>query len=99
MNVDTGELRKLTSLIEENHAAATSCEKERDLRKQQEAMKSMGFTPIPKELNQAAEKKLAGKDSAMVSLTSGGKLSRWAAAERKKKRKMVAESRRKNRSK
>jgi len=59
---------------------------EHDLRRQQEVVE-MGFTPIPKELDKAAEKKLAGKDSVLVSLTSGGKLSRWAAAERKKKRK------------
>ena len=60
------------------------------------------YTPVPKELEPAAAKKLAGKPEAMVSLTSGGKLSNWAGAQRKKNRKsakekMVKESRRRNR--
>lgn len=57
------------------------------------------YQPVPKELEVAAKKKLAGKDEAYVSLTSGGKLSKWAAKQRKAKklRKMQKESRRKNR--
>jgi hypothetical protein len=46
-----------------------------------------GYEPVPPELNHAAKVKLAGRHEAMVSLTSGGKLSRWAAKERKKKQK------------
>lgn len=59
------------------------------------------YTPVPEHLQKAAETKLAGKDEAIVSLTSGGKLSRWAAQERKKKKKqqMAKESRRRNRGK
>ena len=45
------------------------------------------FTPVPKELEHAAEVKLAGQDRAIVSKTSGGKLSKWAAQQRKAKRK------------
>jgi len=114
MNIDTGELRKLASFFEDTHdvsgdekALAQDMEKQQEemdraIKMQQETMAmamTTGFTPVPSELNQAAEKKLAGKDSAMVSLTSGGKLSRWAASERKKKRKTASDSRKKNRSK
>jgi len=52
---------------------------------------------VPAELQAAAEKKLAGCDRAVVSLSSGGKLSKWARQERKKKRKSAQESRRRNR--
>lgn len=62
------------------------------------------FTPVPDDLQKAAQIKLSGKDEAMVSLASGGKLSTWAAQERNKKqaqekqrRKMVKASRRRNR--
>ena len=55
------------------------------------------YQPVPKELEPAAKKKLASKDEAYVSLTSGGKLSRWAAKQRKAKRKAAKMSRRKNR--
>ncbi len=54
------------------------------------------FIGVPGELNRAAKRKLAGKDEAMVSLTSGGKLSRWASKQRKK-RKMKKQSRKNNR--
>jgi len=51
-----------------------------------------GFLPLPKNLELAAKLKLAGKQRAFVSKTSGGKLSKWAAkkrAERSKKKLMV----------
>ena len=81
MNCDTGELRKIANLDEMFEA-----EKE-------------GFTRVPEELLDAAERKLkkAGNKRAFVSLTSGGKLSKFAAGERKKKRKMAKAARRKNR--
>jgi hypothetical protein len=41
--------------------------------------------------------KLAGRNEAYVSLTSGGKLSRFAAAQRKAKRQQVRQSRKRNR--
>ncbi len=55
------------------------------------------YEPVPKELQTAAKMKLGGKDEAMVSLTSGGKLSRWASKKRKEKRKMAKQSRKQNR--
>jgi len=62
---------------------------------EKEALKD--YQPVPKELEPAAKKKLASKDEAYVSLTSGGKLSRWAAKQRKAKRKAAKQSRKKNR--
>lgn len=58
------------------------------------------YEEIPNKLEQAAKVKLQGKMEAQVSKTSGGKLSKWAAGRRKKKRriaKMVKMSKRKNR--
>lgn len=68
------------------------------------------YTELPEELAEAAQKKLAGKDETVVSKTSGGKLSKWAAQQRKlrrerakkaanrRKNKAARKSRRKNRS-
>ena len=63
------------------------------------------YAPVPDALQKAVELKLAGKEEAMVSLTSGGKLSRWAAQERAKhekdnrrnKSRMQKKSRKRNR--
>lgn len=58
------------------------------------------YVPVPQELEHAAVRKLDGKPEAMVSLTSGGKLSKWAGTQRKKSKargKMAKESRRRNR--
>lgn len=58
------------------------------------------YEPVSPELERAAARKLAGKDEATVSLTSGGKLSRWAAGkrnERKIRNRMTKESRKRNR--
>lgn len=72
-----------------------------DLIKLEEGEKAPeGFEPVPEELERAAGLKLAGKDSAHVSFNSGGKLSSWAAGQRKKKkRKMAKASRKINRKK
>jgi len=59
--------------------------------------KNTDYEPVPKNLRHAAGRKLNGKKEAMVSLTSGGKLSRWAASKRKKKRQMAKASRQANR--
>jgi hypothetical protein len=53
-----------------------------------------GYLPVPKELEGAATKKLAGRSEAYVSPSSGGKLSKWARS----KRKMVKSSKKKNRA-
>ena len=55
----------------------------RDIKKVVEAERE-NYTELPEELAEAAEKKLDGKDEATVSKTSGGKLSRWAASERRR---------------
>ena len=51
-----------------------------------ELVASGSYVPIPVGLELAAKKKLAGRKEAQVSLTSGGKLSRFAVSERKKRR-------------
>ena len=58
---------------------------------------SLGYVPVPDELAPAAAKKLAGRDEATVSLTSGGKLSKFAAKKRKQKRKTQKAARRNSR--
>lgn len=56
-----------------------------------------GYEQVPEKLNRAALRKLAGKDEAQVSLTSGGKLSRWASKQRKHKRQIAKQSKQQNR--
>lgn len=93
MNPDTGHLVRMDSeLAKELFGELKTIEKAME-----ERMHTLGYQPVPDELENAAKKKLAGKDEAYVSLTSGGKLSRWAAKKRKHKRKMARESRRRNR--
>lgn len=107
MNIDNGHLVKLANLFdmptEGNKAEEKQVEEERvqnlleSMNELKSSLQERGYEPVPKELESAAKKKLAGKDEAYVSLTSGGKLSKWAAKQRKAKRKMQKESRRKNR--
>jgi hypothetical protein len=55
------------------------------------------YSKVPEGLERAAKAKLAGKAEAQVSLTSAGRLSKWAAAERRRrdlKRKNRAAARR-----
>jgi len=54
------------------------------------------YEVLPPKLETAAQKKLAGSMEAHVSLTSGGKLSGWAA-KRRKARKQAKKSRKRNR--
>jgi hypothetical protein len=51
------------------------------------------YQEVPTRLQRAALKKLAGRREAIVSKTSGGKLSKWAAAERKRAAGNVAKKR------
>ncbi len=60
-------------------------------------LQAEGFEPVPDHLSHAARRKLNGRESAQVSFTSNGKLSRWAAKKRKKKRQMAKAARRANR--
>jgi len=105
MNCDTGhlidvkdeELRKnLLGVFGEPESI-----NEREKRLWQEELekkaREAGYEPVPQELNKAAQKVLAGRPEAHVSLTSGGKLSKWASKKRKEKRKAVAASRKRNR--
>jgi hypothetical protein len=55
------------------------------------------YKELPADLQNAAKLKLNGRHEAHVSLSSGGKLSKWAALERKKKNKVSRLARRKNR--
>ena len=57
----------------------------RDIDKMEEACLAK-YNKIPSELIHAAEYKLNGKDEAMVSLRSGGKLSGFAAMTRNQRR-------------
>ena len=99
MNTDTGHLisrDKYLELLKEEaskEAAIEPFEKLDELKRE----KAKDYEQVTKELEVAAKRKLKGKDEAMVSLTSGGKLSKWAAKKRKQKRKMVKQSRKKNR--
>ncbi len=100
MNTDTGHLvsGKLYQelLKEETKKEKVDVVKLTDLETgRQELLDS--YEQVPKELEAAAKKKLAGKDETVVSLTSGGKLSKWAAKRRKDKRKLAKASRKKNR--
>ena len=90
MNVDTGHLINLSS------------EKARQIfggigEAFEEKAKEMGYEPVPDDLREAATKKLNGQDDAIVSKFSGGKLSKWAAKQRKSKRNSVKQSRKRNR--
>lgn len=49
-----------------------------------DAAAAASYTEVPRRLSRAARMKLAGVEAAMVSLTSGGRLSQWAAQERAK---------------
>lgn len=51
------------------------------------------YDAVPAELDHAARGVLAGLQEAQVSLTSGGKLSKFAAATRKQRRFMQKQSR------
>lgn len=46
-----------------------------------------GFLPVPGELKYAASCTLKGRESVMISKTSGGKLSKWAANKRRQRAK------------
>jgi hypothetical protein len=72
MDIDTGHL-----IDSEKYA------QEKDL--SPKALKDLlaTYTEVPPELSRAAKQKLAGKAEAHVSLTSGGKLSQFAARVRK----------------
>lgn len=55
------------------------------------------YTPVPEHLSLAAHRTLAGRQETYVSPSSGGKLSKFAAANRKQRRKVAKQSRKQNR--
>ena len=67
MQVNTGQLRQFENSQEMQDFYRTMEADERD-----------NWEEVPEHLGVAAKKKLDGKKTAMVSKTSGGKLSRWA---------------------
>ncbi len=52
------------------------------IEKKSEILMEEGYIPIPKDLQNAAQKKLARKSEAFVSRNSGGKLSNFARQQR-----------------
>lgn len=56
------------------------------------------YEPLPSSLTHAARMVMGDRDEGRVSLTSGGKLSKWAAKQRKDRRKMQEKSRKRNRN-
>ncbi len=58
-----------------------------------------GYELLPDILERAAKAMLRGKPEAIMSRTSGGKLSRYAARRRKERRKEARNARRRNRRK
>jgi len=50
------------------------------------AEKRKDYTPVPRRLRRAAEKKLDGKDEAVVDLARRTQLAQWARADRRKKK-------------
>ena len=88
MNIDTGELRRISSnlSVEEREQLFNAC-----------------FVEVPNDLEEEAMQILAEKDSAFVDLEKDTPLARWARSKRtdknkKVKRKMSKVSRKSNRS-
>lgn len=52
---------------------------------------------VPEHLSRAARRALGKADHVTISKTSGGKLSRWAAQQRKARRKAAKQARKRNR--
>ena len=98
MNSETGHL--VTSNFMEKLFESGAIRKAKNVF-MENAFSGSPYTPLPDELEHAAHCALDGKEETHISMTSGGKLSKWAAIERKAKRKRCAkqikESRRKNR--
>lgn len=90
MDVETNHLVSAEKLKELKKAMELSEEDRDKITKEQvrilEKIKRGSYTPIPKRLERAARVALRGKKEVIVSRTSGGKLSRWAASKRREKR-------------
>ena len=99
MNIDTGELMSLEDLKEKMGFDAITDRVELEKR-----LNERGWEVVPDELQEAAEKELAGQKETEVDLKSNNELAKWAAERRKKrsqnwqkkKRKIAKESRKRN---
>lgn len=60
-------------------------------------VRASDYITVPDHLNRAARRALAGRTETTVSMHSGGQLSRWAADQRKQKRKAERAARKRNR--
>lgn len=97
MNCDNGHLVTSDFMEELRKSGAISTSQELFAKGALNAFKGSPYTPVPDELDHAATCALDGKEETHISMTSGGKLSKWAAKERKTKRKQQRESRKQNR--
>ncbi len=79
MNIDDGKLRRLESEL--------SVEQFEQLKK---LLYGEGFEPIPKELEEEAEKELKGRDSTVIDINEKSLLADWAKREREKRAKTNA---------
>lgn len=104
MDPNTGRLVALdadeSELLEKKQSGLLTEEDKKEMAEKIEELS--GLQPLPHELEAAAKRVLKGKREGKVSLTSGGKLSKWAASQRKtqkknKRRKIAKQSRKINR--
>jgi len=78
MQPGTGHLVDIAKLCESKN--------EDEIEAIKEELAEKGYEEVPESHVEASRRKLSGKSEAYVSLTSGGKLSKWAAEKRKEKR-------------
>lgn len=97
MNVDSGHLVTSDFMEKMLKSGAIQTSQDAFLKGAFSTFKNTPYTPVPDELDHAAQCALDGKEETNISMTSGGKLSKWAAKERKAKRRQQRESRRQNR--
>lgn len=98
MNISTGHLVNHSWVIDKYGLAREAKSSDKKL---EEVLFKDGYIEVPEYLENAAEKTLNGKSETIISLTSGGKLSKWARSERNKQKhlKKISEaSRKKNRN-
>ena len=81
MNTETNELFLMTD----------------EQRKAYEEMLNPAVVEVPEHLSRAARRALGKATKVTISKTSGGKLSRWAAQQRKARRKAAKQARKRNR--
>lgn len=63
-----------------------------------EELEMMGFTPVPNDLHEEAERVLDGKESVMVDIAQNTPLANWTKRRQKSKKKVRAKIARKSRA-